>query len=270
MPGSRRGGVVLRVLVFAYFGFLIGLPAIHLVATAFSRGPAGFVAAATSPIALHSLFLIFAAAGAVAVLNGLMGTAAAWVLVRYRIPGASVLVALIDLPFAIPTLVSGLLIVAILGPQTVIGRALATAGMPVAFAPAAILVALAFVTLPLVVRSILPVLQGFDPEEEEAARTLGASATQTFAWVTLRTLLPAIGYGAVQCFSRALAEFGAIVVASGNVPFRTLTAPVFVFGEVEAGRLQSAAATSIVLLAVALFVSHASRSLQRRAWSHDD
>jgi sulfate transport system permease protein len=218
-----------------------------------ARGVSGGVWAAISNTeAADALILSLWCSLLAALVNGVMGLLLAWVLVRYRFPGRSLLSALVDLPFAIPTLVAGVLLVMLFGPQSAIR---------IAYTPAAIVLALLFVTLPLVVRSVEPVLEACDPAEEEAARTLGAGPATLFRRVILPAIAPALLCGIVQSFARALAEFGSIVAVSGNIPHRTLTAPVHVFGQVEGGHADSAAAVSLVLLALALLLTLVTRRL---------
>jgi sulfate transport system permease protein len=259
-----RGAVAVRAGVLAYLALLVALPLAALAASAVAGGPAALVERVNTPIALHALWLTLWSSAAVAVLNGVAGTATAWVLVRYRFPGRGLLSALVDLPFAIPTLVAGVMLVLLFGPGEPVGGWLAAHGMPVAFATPGILLALAFVTLPLAVRAVEPVLRELDAAEEEAAHTMGAGHLATFRYVILPALLPGISLGVLQSFARAVAEFGSIVVVSGNIPFQTLTAPVQVHAEVESGRPEAAAALSLVLLAVAIALSAASRMLRRR------
>jgi len=191
------------------------------------------------------------------------------VLVRYRFPGRSFLSMLVDMPLAIPTLVAGLMIVNLFGPHTAFGAWLKGLGLPVAFAPLGILLALLFINLPFVVRSVEPVLMDLDPAEEEAAAILGARTWTTLRRVLLPPLAPAIAGGTLQGFARALAEFGSIVVVSGNIPGKTLTAPVFIYGEVDAGRPDVAAALSLVLLAIAIGIQPVVRWLNRVAGAQD-
>jgi sulfate transport system permease protein len=258
------GGTALRAGVLGYLSLLVLLPLAALTASGLAGGVGALLGELTRPVVVASLWLTLWTATAVAAVNALLGTATAWVLVRYRFPGRRLLSSLVDLPFAIPTLVTGLTLVLLFGPQRPVGAWLEARGVPIAFAPPAILLALAFVTLPLVVRAVEPVLGGLDPAEEEAARTLGAGRVAVFRRVVLPALRPAIALGALQSFAKALAEFGSIVVVSGNVPFRTLTAPVQIHAEVESGEPRAAAAISLVLLALALALSLATRLLRRR------
>jgi sulfate transport system permease protein len=261
-PG--RGERALRAGVLAYLGVLVVLPLAGLVAAGTAGGAAVLWSEITRPVVLSSLRLTLWTAALVAAVNAVLGTATAWVLVRYRFPGRRLLSSLVDLPFAIPTLVTGLTLVLLFGPQQPVGAWLAARGIAIAFAAPAILLALAFVTFPLVVRAVEPVLAGLDPAEEEAAHTLGAGRWATFRRVLLPALRPAIAFGALQSFARAAAEFGSIVVVSGNIPFRTLMAPVQIHSEVESGEPRAAAAISLVLLALALGLSLLTRLLRRR------
>ena len=252
MRPASPGALVLRGGVAAYVGVLVLLPGAALIHHAATLDAGAFWGAVSSPIAARALGLTLGCGLAVTLVNGVLGTAAAWVLVRYPLPGRRLLGAVIDLPFALPTLVRGLVVVALFGPASALGGWLGARGISVAFAPPAVLLCLAFVSLPFVVRTVEPVLLELDPAEEEAAQTLGAGPGATFFRVTLPALAPAIGTGMLQGFARSLAEFGSVVIASGNIPLRTLTAPVYVFGEIEAGRSGAAAAVSVVLFGVSL------------------
>lgn len=261
----ERSGRLVRYSVLAYIGFLVLLPLAALAQHGLNAGFAALAQSLSTPGALHALWLTLWSAAAMTLINAVMGTAAAWALVRYRFPGRSFLSTLVDLPFAIPTLVTGVMLVILYGPHGLMGAWLADAGMKVAFAPPGILLALLFVTLPFVVRAVEPVLLEQDPAEEEAARTLGAGPWTIFRRVLLPPLLPAILSGAVRSFARALGEFGSIVVVSGNIPYKTLTAPIYIFGEIEAGDPHAAAAVSLVLLAMAVALTCAGRALEKWA-----
>jgi sulfate transport system permease protein len=256
-------GLAVRVAFAAYVLALVGLPLAALVAQGLRGGLGGVWRVVSAPVAAHALWLTFWTAALMALVNAVMGTAAAWVLVRYRFPGRSLLSALIDLPFAVPTLVAGVLLTVLLGPQSDLGGWLGRHGVRVIFAPPAIVLVLLFVTLPFVVRAVEPVLLELDPAEEEAAWLLGAGPLTTFTRVVLPALAPAILSGTIRSFARALAEFGSVVVVAGNIPHRTLTAPVFIFGEVESGRPGDAAAASVVLLAASVLLLVAARQVER-------
>jgi sulfate transport system permease protein len=258
-----RAGVAVRVGFAAYVLALVGLPLAALVAQGLRGGLSGVWRVVSAPVAAHALWLTFWTAALMAVVNAVMGTAAAWVLVRYRFPGRAALSALIDLPFAVPTLVAGVLLTVLLGPQSDLGGWLGRHGVRVIFAPPSIVLVLLFVTLPFVVRAVEPVLLELDPAEEEAAWLLGAGPVTTFTRVVLPALAPAILSGTIRSFARALAEFGSVVVVAGNIPHRTLTAPVFIFGEVESGRPGDAAAASVVLLVASVLLLVAARQAER-------
>lgn len=240
---------------------LVVLPILALVAHGLGQGPAAAFAAITRPEASAALALTLGLALCTTLCNGVVGLGVAWALVRWEFPGKGLLAALVDLPLSVPTLVAGFLIVALYGPMGPLAPALAEAGLQVIYARPALLLALLFITFPFVVRAVEPVLAELDPTEEAAAATLGASQWQTFRWVLLPALSPAVAAGGVQVFARAVAEFGAVAVVSGNIPFKTLTATVFIQGEVEAGDTAGAAATSLVLLGVALLLQPLGRAL---------
>ncbi|MDD5305753.1 MAG: sulfate ABC transporter permease subunit CysT [Deltaproteobacteria bacterium] len=256
-------GLALRAGVITYLAVLVIVPLATLAHKGLAGGAGAVWKAASSPVAADALVLTLWTAAVMAVVNAVMGTATAWVLVRFRFPGRRLLSALVDLPFAIPTLVAGIMLVTLFGPQTPLGAWMAAHGIKIVFADPGIILALLFITMPLVVRAVEPVLMEIDPAEEEAAATLGASPLVTFRRVVLPPVIPAIASGTIQCFARALAEFGSVVVVSGNIPNRTLTAPVYIFGEVESDRPGTAAAVSLLLLAVAVAALFATRGLQQ-------
>lgn len=259
----QRGQRALRSGVLIYVAVLVVLPLSALVQHGLSDGILGLWQAVATPLAAQAIQLTLWTAALMAVVNALMGTLTAWALVRYEFPGRGLLSALVDLPFAIPTLVTGVMLVILLGPQSVLGAWLIAQGVPVVFAPAAIVLALLFITVPFVVRAVEPVLMEQDPAEEEAARTLGAGTWTVFWRVLLPPLLPAILSGTIRSFARALGELGSVIVVSGNIPYRTLTAPIHIFGEIESGQPGVAAAVSVVLLALALGLAFAARGVER-------
>jgi sulfate transport system permease protein len=208
---------------------------------------AQFWAVVTAPRTVSALALTVGISLAVAAINAAAGTLIAWVLVRDRFRGKSLVNALVDLPFALPTIVAGLTLLALYGKSSPVG-------VNVAYTRWAILLALLFVTLPFVVRSVQPVLIEADREMEEAAMSLGASARQTFARIILPNLVPAIVSGAALAFARAVGEFGSVVLISGNIPRHTEVASVLVYGQIESDAVSSAAAVSVVLLAISLVV----------------
>jgi sulfate/thiosulfate transport system permease protein len=195
----------------------------------------------TSPAAVASLKLTFGASVVVALVNAVMGTLIAWVLVRDDFPGKGLVNSLIDLPFALPTIVAGLTLLALYGPRGPIG-------INIAYTRMAIVAALLFVTLPFVVRSVQPVVHELDREMEEAAASLGAGGLTIFRRVILPNLVPAILSGVALAFARAVGEFGAVILISGNIPFKTQVASVQIFSNIESDRPTAAAALSVVLL----------------------
>lgn len=261
--GAGRGALALRALAIAYVVALVLLPLLALAVAGGSLGLGGVMAILTAPVARDAIVLSLWTAAAVAAFNAVAGTATAWVLQRYDFPGRRALSMLVDLPFAIPTLVAGVMLVLLFGPTRPVGGWLSDRGVEVLFAPPAIILALAFITVPFVVRAVEPVLAELDRAEEEAAETLGAGRARTFVRVVLPALAPAIASGALQSFARALAEFGSIVVVSGNIPGKSLTGAVYVFSEVEGGRPAAAAAASLVLLAAAVLATLGARRLTR-------
>lgn len=262
--GGQASGLLLRSATLGYLGVMVLLPLAALGAGAAELGPAAFWKALTDPFAWHALKLTFSTAFLMTLINAVMGTATAWVLVRYPFPGKGFVNALIDLPFAVPTVVTGLMLVALYGPTSVLGAFFTRNGFEVIYQKPGIVLALLFVTFPFVVRSVQPVLLEMDPAEEEAALTLGAGPVTTFVRITLPTLWPSIVTGTALSFSRALGEFGSVVMVAGNRPLETKTGPMYVFGEIESGNPHGAMVVSVVLLALSLGILVALNRLQRR------
>ncbi len=231
----------------AWLSLIVLLPLAAVVAKSFEGGLDTFWTAISSRRAVSALTLTVAASAIVALVDAVMGTLIAWVLVRDDFRGKSLVNALIDLPFALPTIVAGLTLLALYGPT-------GPTGIDIAFTRIAIIFALLFVTLPFVVRAVQPVLIGLEPEVEEAAASLGARPFTVFRRVVLPSLRPAILAGVGLAFGRALGEFGAVVLISGNLPFKTEVASVFVFGQLESDNVVGAAAVSVVLMAVSLAI----------------
>jgi sulfate transport system permease protein len=227
-PGAAVGRWSLRGAALLYLGLLVVLPVAAIIQRGFGAGLGNLTGALATFGAWNAIRLTLILAAVTAVINGVFGTLLAYVLVRFRFPGRSLLSTVVDLPFAIPTLVAGVMLVALYGPSSAVGGWLQRHGIHIVFTPAGILLALLFVTLPLVVRSVQPVLLELDPAEEEAAQVLGARGWKTFRKVVFPALRPAIVAGSLQAFARSLGEFGAIVIVSGNIPNKTLTAPVLI------------------------------------------
>jgi sulfate transport system permease protein len=218
-----------------------------LAALAWEARGGDFWQAVTTDQSIAALKLTLVVSLIVSLINAVAGTAIAWTLVRDRFVGQRFVNSLIDLPFALPTIVAGLTLLALYGPRSPVG-------VDVAFKRVGVLVALLFVTLPFVVRTVQPVLLELDRELEEAAASLGAGPFAIFRRVVLPGILPAVLSGVALAFARAIGEFGAVVLISGNLPFKTEVASVYVFGRIESGDEQGAAAASIVILAISLLV----------------
>jgi sulfate transport system permease protein len=253
---AARWGIVLYIVL------LVAVPLVGLLYFGFANGLTEFWQKIMAPVARAALWLTIWTGVLVGILNTFVGTATAWVLVRYPIPGRSVLSAAIDLPLAIPTLVAGVMLAVLYGPTSMVGETLHVWEIEIAFARPGIVLALLFVTLPFVVRAVEPLLAEIDPAEEEAAVVLGAGPWRTFRAVFLPAIMPAAISGGIRSLGRALGEFGSIVVIAGNIPFKTLTGPVFIFGEIESGAPRAAAAVSAVLLLFALALHGAARILE--------
>lgn len=255
--------LALRGLVILYVVLLVVVPLMALAYHALASGPSALWDTLNHPMVQNAWLLTLGMAAIISLIDAVMGTLTAWVLVRYRFFGRRVLSALVDLPFAIPTLVTGVMLVTLLGPISFIGRNLQQLGISLIFAKPGIILALLFITVPFVVRAVEPVLIELDSAEEEAARVLGATPWQTFRLAILPALWPSIAYGTMQCFARAIAEFGSVVVVSGNIPNKTLTMSVLIYGEIEGGHSERAAAISLWLIGIAAAVSFTAQYLKR-------
>lgn len=253
-----------RTTVLLYFVILIVLPIAGVYVYSFSEGWGPFWENVSDPIAWKAVLLTLGLALIATLINVLLGTMIAWVLVRYRFPGRAVLNSLVDLPFALPTAVGGLMILLLLGPNSWVGGVAERLGFDIVFHQPAIVIAMVFVTFPFVIRAIQPLLEEMDASAEEASYTLGASRAATFFRVILPQILPGIAGGAMLAFSRALAEFGAVVLVAGNIPAKTLTASVFIYGEVESDNNLGAATVSVLLLTLSLLLLWFINRVQRR------
>jgi sulfate transport system permease protein len=248
------GDIILRSSGFFYIGLLVILPIVAITTEAFKGGISRLWQQIIQPQALYSLKLTFLVAVIMVVINVITGTATAWVLVRYRFPLKNVINALVDIPFAIPTVVTGIMLVVLYGPTSGFGQFFGQNGIEIIYNKPGIILALLFVTFPFVVRTVQPVLMEMDKDMEEAAQTLGASRFYTFKRVVLPTLLPAILTGAALSFSRALGEFGSIVIVAGNIPFKTQVSSVYIYGEIESSNIQGALGLAVTLLASSLLI----------------
>ena len=261
---TSPAGLMLRGATLSYLGVMVALPLVALAYESIAPGGKAFLAALTDPFAWHALKLTFITAFSMVAINAITGTATAWVLVRYEFPGKGIMNALVDLPFAVPTVVTGLMLVALYGPSSTLGAILGRNGLAVIYQTPGIVLALLFVSYPFVVRSVMPVLQEMDRAEEEAAMTLGARPWTIFRRITFPTLWPAMLTGTAMAFSRALGEFGSVVMVAGNRPLETKTGPMYVFGEIESGNRPGAMVVSAVLLAISLAILIGLNVLQRR------
>jgi sulfate transport system permease protein len=248
--------------VTTFLMVMVGLPMAALVWEASSDGKESFWNAVTSPEAIAALKLTLVASLGVSLLNAVLGTITAWVLVRDDFRGKTVVNAIIDLPFALPTIVAGLTLLALYGPTSPVG-------VDVAFSRTAIVLALAFVTLPFVVRTVQPVLQELDREQEEAAHSLGASQAKTFARVIFPNILPGIVSGVALAFAKAVGEFGSLVIITGNIPFETEVSSVHIYGRIESGDSAGAAAVAVVLLGISFLTLLSIGAIRHYATRHD-
>ncbi len=254
----------LRGAAIVYLGGMILLPVSAIIFKGFSDGLGALTDAVSGPGAIAAIRLTLITATLTAIINAVLGTLLAYVLVRYRFPGRALLSTVADLPIAIPTLVTGLMLVAIYGPNAPIGHFLDSLGIQVIFAPLGVELALLVVTMPFVLRAVQPVLQELDPAEEEASATLGASGWRTFRTIVLPAIRPAIAAGALLSFARACGEFGSIVIVSGNIVNKTLTAPVYIFQLASQFRTEEAAAVATLLFAISFVMVMATARILRR------
>ncbi|WP_454914727.1 sulfate ABC transporter permease subunit CysT [Xanthobacter sediminis] len=257
--GSARRSVIpgFRLslgLTLAYLGLIVLLPIGALLLKSADVGFARYIAIITSPRTLASFQVTFATAAVATLFNAVYGLALAWVLVRYEFPGKRLLDALVDVPFALPTAVAGLALTTLFAKNGWFGAPLAQIGIQVAYAPAGIACAMAFTSIPFVVRTVQPVLEDLEPELEEAAATLGASDGRIFRSVIFPSLFPAFLAGASLAFARSLGEFGAVVFIAGNQPFRTEVVALLTYIRLEEYEYAAAAAIAVTLLAIAFLM----------------
>jgi sulfate transport system permease protein len=259
---QRRSGSLSVGVATGYLSLIVLLPLAALAWRATEEGWSGFREAITDPQAVAALKVTLGLSLAVVAVNAVVGTVTAWVLVRDSFRGKGLLNAVIDLPFALPTIVAGLTLLALYGPKSPIG-------VNVAYTRTAVLLALLFVTLPFVVRTVQPVLLELDREMEEAAASLGAGRLAIFRRVVFPNLLPAILSGVALAFARAVGEFGAVVLISGNIPYETEIASVYIFGQIESDDVTGAAAVSVLLLAISFAALLGIGAIRRWATRHD-
>ena len=270
LPAPRRAPRALRsagpaiagALATAYLSLIVLIPLAAVVAQSTENGLSGFWDAVSGPEAWAAIRFTLLVSLVVVLINAVTGTIIAWVLVRDEFRGKRFVNAIIDLPFALPTIVAGLTLLALYGPKGPVG-------INVAFTRGAVLLALLFVTLPFVVRSVQPVLLELDREMEDAAASLGARPITVFRRIILPNLRPAILSGVGLGFARAVGEFGSVVLISGNLPFKTEVASVFVFGQIESDRPTTAAAVSVLLLVISFLLLLGFSALSARGMRHE-
>ena len=249
-------------VTLAYLSLVVLVPLVAVFGASLALTWEQFVSAVTSPRVLASYRLSFGAALAAAAINTVFGLIFAWVLVRYDFPGKRLVDALVDLPFALPTAVAGIALSAIYAPNGWIGQLFAPLGVKIAYTPLGVLLALVFIGLPFVVRTVQPVLEDFDPDVEQAAATLGASRAQTFARVILPAILPALLTGFALAFARAVGEYGSVIFIAGNLPMVSEITPLMIISRLEQYDYAGATAIAVVMLAVSFALLLAINLLQ--------
>jgi sulfate transport system permease protein len=272
-PGARRASGAKRVLpgfhltlgyTLLYLSLIVLIPLSALVLKTFTLTWDQFVAATTSPRVLASYRLTFGASFLAAVVNAVFGLLLAWVLVRYKFPGKKIVDALVDLPFALPTAVAGISLTALLAGNGWIGQYLEPRGIKLAFTPAGVVIALIFIGLPFVVRTVQPVLEDAEKEIEEAATCLGATRWQTFRLVILPSILPALLTGFAMAFARAVGEYGSVIFIAGNMPMVSEITPLIIIGKLEQYDYAGATAVAVVMLVISFILLLLINGLQ--AW----
>jgi sulfate transport system permease protein len=252
-----------------YLALIVLIPMSTLLLRTASMTWEQFIATVASPRSLAAIRLSFAAAAAAAGINAVFGLLIAWVLERYEFPGRRLVDGLVDLPFALPTAVAGISLATLYAEQGWIGRIAGAAGMKIAFTPAGIVVALVFVGLPFVVRTVQPVLRGLPAEVEGAAASLGAGRLQIFARVILPALAPALATGCTLALARGLGEYGSVIFIAGNLPMRSEIAPLLILIKLEEYDYAAATALALVFLAASfallLLITHLTRRLRAAA-----
>jgi sulfate/thiosulfate transport system permease protein len=264
-PSAVPGFGITLGLTLSWLSLIVLIPLAGLFVKAASLGVSGFWDVVVSPRVLAALGLSFGASFAAAVVNGVLGLVVAWVLVRYDFPGRRLVDALIDIPFALPTAVAGIALTALYAENGWIGAVLAAAGIKVAFTPLGVVVALIFIGLPFVVRTVQPVLGDIATEVEEAATTLGASRLQIFRRVILPLVFPALATGFALAFARALGEYGSVIFIAGNLPMVSEIAPLLIVIRLSEFAYAEATAIAVAMLAGSFSILLAINLLQRWA-----
>ena len=256
---------LLRTPAILYLGLMVLLPLVVIIQDGFREGVNELYHQITLPIAGHAIGLTLWTSALMTVINAAMGLATAYVFIRYSFPGKKILNAIIDLPLAIPTLVTGVMLVLLYGPQATLGQFLSEeVGINIIFAPPGIVLALLFISFPFVVRNIQPVLEGLDRAQEHAAETLGAGSWVTFWKIVFPNLALPLLSGSLLSFSRAVGEFGAVVIVAGNIPLKTQTAAVYTLGAVESTNRLGASAVSILLIFISLMILVFTQAIQKK------
>jgi sulfate transport system permease protein len=245
-----------------YLSVLVLIPLSAVLSRSLGLGWSHFWEAVTAPRVVASLRLSFGASLIAALLNAVFGLLVAWVLTRYRFPFRRLIDAIVDLPFALPTAVAGIALTALYAPNGWLGSWLKPAGIDVAFTPVGVVVALTFIGLPFVVRTLQPVLEDLDQEVEQAAATLGASAAQAFLRVVLPALWPAIFTGFALAFARALGEYGSVIFIAGNMPMKSEIAPLLIVSKLEQYDYAGATAIAVVMLVLSFALMFGINALQ--------
>ena len=261
VPSERIGSFLIVGFVATFLSVIVALPLAALTWAAVGGGMDDFWHTVSSPEAVAAIKLSLVMAALAALANAVLGTVTAWVLVRDSFPGKAAVNSIIDLPFALPTIVVGLVLIALYGPKSPVG-------INVTFTRTAIFLAMLFVTLPFVVRTVQPVLMELDREMEEAAESLGASSFATFRRIVLPNILPGILSGLTMAFARAVGEVGSVVLITGNLPFKTEVASVFVLQRAQSDP-RGGAAVSVVLLAISSLVLLFIGAIRRLATRYD-
>lgn len=252
-------------LTLSWLGLIVLLPLAALVIKTGSLGIIGFIEAVATPRVAAALRLSFGLSIIAAAINTIFGLLIAWVLVRYEFPFRRFVEALVDIPFALPTAVAGISLATIYAPNGVIGSLFEPFGLKIAFTPWGILIALIFIGIPFVVRTVEPVLADLDKEIEEAAHCLGATRLQTFRKIILPTTLPALATGLALAFARAVGEYGSVIFIAGNLPMVSEVAPLLIVVRLEEFEYEQATAIAVVMLMVSLLILFGINLLQ--AWA---
>ena len=263
-PSALPGFGLTFGTTLVYLSLVVLIPLAAVFAKTATLEPARFLAIVTAPRVLAAYRLTFGAAALAALANTVFGLLVAWVLVRYRFPGRRIVDAVVDLPFALPTSVAGIALAAVYAGNGWLGRVFASYGVKVAFTPAGVLVALTFIGLPFVVRTVQPVLEAFESSQEEAAACLGATRAQTFLRIILPPLTPALLTGFALAFARGLGEYGSVIFIAGNIPMRSEVVSLLIVTKLEQYDTAGATALAVVMLVASFGILFFINALQWR------